>query len=74
MYQVRYILHWSGNYHVKLLCIDQEICITQKTLQRILGIDYVVEVGCREISLDQCMEMGFIFPSTFSVMGAEYVI
>lgn len=73
-YQIRYSLHWSGNYHVELLCIEQEICVSRFMLQQVLNIDYLVEIGCRSITLNQCMDMGFIFPSGFFVVECENVI
>lgn len=52
-----------GYLHVNLQVINQEIAIHENAFRKILGIDYRVECGCREITLEQANDMGFIFPT-----------
>lgn len=60
--QISYYVHGSGNMYVTLQCLEQELCIRPAKFKKILGISYDVECGCREISVIQAVDMGFVFP------------
>lgn len=58
-----YIANEWSYFHVRLHVLNQEIAIQHKAFKSILGIDYNVEVGCRDITVEQAIELGFIFPT-----------
>lgn len=52
-----------GYYHVTLQVLDQEIAVHEKVLKSVLGVDYKVYLGCCEITIEECVELGFVFPT-----------
>lgn len=69
-----YYRHETGNMVVRLHCLDQELVALPGHFKRVLGIDYMIEAGCREISPKQATELGFVFPSMFSFVRQQNVI
>lgn len=61
--QVSYWKHEVGSIIVTLQCLNQTISVLPGFFRKVMQIDYNVEVGCREITIDQALEMGFVFPS-----------
>jgi hypothetical protein len=52
-----------GYYHVTLQVLDQEIAVHEKVLKQVLGTDSRVYLGCCEITIEECVELGFVFPT-----------
>lgn len=73
-----YITYWMNEYtenlHVTLQSIDQTLVINPRAFRRILGIEYAVECGCREITVQEAVELGFVIPSTFTIISQQDVI
>lgn len=61
-----YVANEWGYYHVTLQMLNQQIAVNGPAFRRILGIDYNVECGCREITVEQSIELGFVFPTSGS--------
>lgn len=63
-FQVSYYLanEW-GYLHVTLQALNQQIAVSGPAFRRILELNYNVECGCREISAEQALELGFVFPT-----------
>jgi hypothetical protein len=61
MFDLSYYLHWSGNFHVTLPSVGQQICVSVHAMKRI-GIEGAY-VGFVEITIQQALELGFILPA-----------
>lgn len=62
MLWVTYYLHESGNYHVRMPVMEQEISVWRETFCRVLGVSRRAVAGCRDITVAQAVELGFILP------------
>lgn len=59
--QTSYWRHESGCMIVTLQCLNQTISVIPGFFKKVLQIDYNVEVGCRDITVEQAVKLGFIF-------------
>lgn len=50
-----------GYLHVTLQLLNQQIAVHENVFRKILGIGYRVECGCREITFQDAIDLGFIF-------------
>ena len=63
MIWVTYYLHDSGNYHVRMSAVvEQEISVWREYFRRVLGVSPRSVAGCREITVAQAEQLGFVLP------------
>lgn len=61
MFQVRYSREYDTNlYRVTLLAANQTIVLSRGFLVKQIGMDPRCVVGCKEITIQQVTELGFI--------------
>jgi hypothetical protein len=58
-----YVANEWGYYHVTLQILNQQIAVSGPAFRKILGINYNVECGCREITVQEAVDLGFVFPT-----------
>lgn len=69
-----YMANEWGYYHVTLQVLNQQIAVHENVFRKVLDIDYKVECGCREITIHQAVELGFVFPDKQRYEKPAYLI
>lgn len=63
MFRVAYSREYDTNlYRVTLFAIDQTIVLPHGVLVKKIGMDPRCSIGCKELSIHEIIELGFIFP------------
>lgn len=63
MFRVAYSREYDTNlYRVKLFVIDQTIVVPHGVLVKKIGMDPRCSVGCKDLTVYEIIELGFVFP------------
>lgn len=64
MFRVTYSREYDTNlYRVTLLAIDQTIVLPAGVLVKKIGMNPRCSVGCKDLSIYEIIDLGFIFPT-----------
>lgn len=70
MFRVSYSREYDTNlYRVKLFVIEQTIVLPHGVLVKKIGMDPRCSVGCKELSIHEIIDLGFIFPAGFDSLA-----
>lgn len=72
MFRVSYSREYDTNlYRVTLHAIEQTIVVSSGVLVKKIGMDPRCEVGCKDVSVYEIIELGFVFPVKTEVEFVE---
>lgn len=64
MFRISYSREYDTNlYRVTLHVIEQTIILPSSILVKKIGMDPRCEVGCKDLTVHEIIELGFVFPA-----------